>query len=326
LDQSRIDVACSSHFENWVPSMSAMNLDTDILDISSLEYVDQDAASNFECPLCMSVFNDPVLVCSHEHHMCRSCALHQRETCSECPTCRSRLHISEGQRFLRNMLDGLQVHCVNRARGCDVTMERKDLKKHISKCGFSLVKCPHCTTMMERHELFSQSSRHWHCDAARYGCEFLGQSDADVSVHLADCVIYKCRARFEEYDRRLAEAEEMAPPVGSMLAWTGTRNQLPRCWALCDGQQGRPNRVREFVEERSRSGQRRHFRRSSRRSCSRRRWNSRSYSRRSRSMRRWSLGAPGETRSERYELAYIVRVPVDNSARDNRSAPAGSGG
>lgn len=254
----------------------------DTLDLSTIEYVDPEAAGKLWCPLCMSVLEDPVVVCKNEHHLCRSCAREQRRISDRCPTCRKRLDIRDGQRFLRSSLDDLRAYCPNRVRGCCETLRREELRAHVARCPYSVVGCPHCDATMERRFL-TDDGLHLHCDAAGFGCDFVGGGRAEVAAHVVDCAVCKCRPQFERYERQLAALERAAVPVGAMLAWAGPPTSLPSGWALCDGKCGRPDRREEFVEER----------RSKRRK--RRRSGSRSRSRK-------------ESRGAWYSTAYIVRV------------------
>lgn len=256
---------------------------SEAVDMNSLEYVDQEAAGKLECPFCMSVLDDPVVVCKNEHHLCRACAKEQQRSSDRCPTCRKRLDIRDGQRFLRSSLNDLRVHCPNRARGCSRTLRREELAAHMTTCSFTVVTCMHCDVKMERR-LLGENGVHWHCDAARFGCDFVGSSRSDVAVHIVDCAVFKCRSQFEQYERRIAALERAAVPVGAMVAWSGAPSTLRDGWALCDGRGGRPDRREEFVEER------RSKKRKKRRSCSR------------------SGSAEGEGGSAWYSLAYIVRV------------------
>lgn len=272
------------------------------VDMRNLEYVDEEAASKFECPLCISVLHDPVVVCKNEHHLCRSCFIMQRNGQKECPTCRSALQVREGQRFLKNRLEELVVRCPN--WGCLETPMRSHVQAHQSTCPFSVIKCPHCATKMERR-LFGDKSEHWHCDAVRFGCEFLGKSDSEVAVHLVDCAVFKCRARFEEYDRRLFALEQTAVPLGSMVAWAGRPDTLPKGWALCDGKEGRPDRQREFKQQVPRGSEKSRTKRSKRSTSSGDSSGVHIPRRRSRSGRRDGVVPIRDTH---YSLAYIIRT------------------
>jgi len=283
------------------------------VDMTSLEYVNEQAAEKLLCPLCLSVLNDPVVVCRNEHHLCRTCSDEQRRSADspeECPECRERLHVKEGQRYLKSNLDELLVKCPNQVRGCSLTPTRGDVCAHVASCGFSVVKCEYCEAVMERQ--FLSEGSHLHCDAVRFGCEFIGKSDTEVAVHLVDCAVFKCRPQFDEYERRIAALEQTALPVGAMIGWAGATASLPHGWALCDGKHERPDRRREFVKERQREKGRKH------RSDSRkRRKRDRDKESRSRTPRRSS------SRSVvRYSLAYIVRVESSlcgkQSARSSR--------
>mmetsp|Transcript_35361 Transcript_35361/g.94160 ORF Transcript_35361/g.94160 Transcript_35361/m.94160 type:complete len:293 (-) Transcript_35361:76-954(-) len=212
--------------------------------------------------MCSDVFNDPVVVCEGEHHLCRACMetlrRHHRHS-RKCPECRRPFKIGAGQRFLKTMLDGLKVYCPNQARGCEATPKRGELRHHIEACPLTLVACLYCSEKMERRVMVRS---HLHCDAARFGCEFVAGCEAGVAVHLVECAVAKCRAQFERYERQIAELKLSVVPPGALIPWAGRRSRLPAGWALCDGERGRPDRSGDFeVATSSSSGGRRKRRR-----------------------------------------------------------------
>lgn len=224
------------------PVIPAFDIETD-----DLEYVDAEAAGKVHCPMCLSVFFDPVLVCREEHHLCRPCA--ERLACGPkracvCPTCRRKLHIRPGQRFLRGVVNELLVRCPS--RGCAETPTREALPSHLGVCPFVVIKCDHCEATMERRQF---AAAHHHCDAARWGCEFVGSGDVEVSVHLAECAVFRCRRMFERFEQEIADLRCAAVPAGAMLPWHGPASRLPGGWAFCDGEDGRPDRTEDAIEK-----------------------------------------------------------------------------
>ncbi|CAE8743211.1 unnamed protein product [Polarella glacialis] len=234
-----------------------------------LEHVDEEAAEQVQCPMCHDVFMDPVLVCDAEHHLCRSCAnslvmlpaqrdrkcprgeellelprrVLQRSEMKlpRCPSCRQKVHIRDGQRFLRNMVAQLRVRCPNKARGCAETPTREQVESHVRACPYSVVKCEFCSLTTERQLL---SHTHHHCDAARFGCDFVSDNDSAVTMHLVDCPVSKCQRQFERYEEQIAKLQREVIPPGGILPWSGKR--LPEGWALCDGQNGWPDLSQQF--------------------------------------------------------------------------------
>eukprot|EP00442_Polarella_glacialis_P000048 CAMPEP_0115104588 /NCGR_PEP_ID=MMETSP0227-20121206/35416_1 /TAXON_ID=89957 /ORGANISM="Polarella glacialis, Strain CCMP 1383" /LENGTH=313 /DNA_ID=CAMNT_0002501557 /DNA_START=32 /DNA_END=973 /DNA_ORIENTATION=- len=210
-----------------------------------LEHVDEEAAEQVQCPMCHDVFMDPVLVCDAEHHLCRSCAnslvMLPAQRDRKCPSCRQKVHIRDGQRFLRNMVAQLRVRCPNKARGCAETPTREQVESHVRACPYSVVKCEFCSLTTERQLL---SHTHHHCDAARFGCDFVSDNDSAVTMHLVDCPVSKCQRQFERYEKQIAKLQREVIPPGGILPWSGKR--LPEGWVLCDGQNGWPDLSQQF--------------------------------------------------------------------------------
>jgi len=198
------------------------------------------------CPLCLEVLTDPVQVCKREHHFCRGCAhtlkaLPLRDR--KCPECRGKLSITDGQRFLRNAVEHLRVRCPNQAKGCSETPTRTTLDEHLADCPLQDVKCQHCSVTMERQLL---RALHHHCDATRFGCDFVADTDEEVTVHLAGCVVSKCRKAFQALEQENAELRRSVIPPGAIIAWSGLKTKLPADWVFCDGEHGSPDFSGDF--------------------------------------------------------------------------------
>lgn len=160
-------------------------------------------AELLQCPVCLDVLSDPVLVCTGEHHLCRKCADGLRT--NKCPVCRKKVKKSNPQRLVKNSLAKLRVHCPNKERGCDAVLFHPDMTAHLAVCPNEEVKCQHCEIMMERLQL---SLRHHHCKAVRFGCDFVAEGEEAIAAHQSECAVAKCSKQFESYDQQIAELKQ----------------------------------------------------------------------------------------------------------------------
>ena len=55
------------------------------------------------------------------------------------------------------------------------------------------------------------------------------------------------RTRLDQTERRLYRTEQHLMPRGAVVMWTGTRNDIPNGWRLCDGTNGTPDLRNRFV-------------------------------------------------------------------------------
>lgn len=104
---------------------------------NNLEFVEP-LPEEFECAMCLTVMNDPLLIlCGHR--FCRRC-LEDRireEPDKKCPICDVYIEDSMPDKAIERKIKSLQVYCINRADGCEWTGELVSLQSHLQKnCSF----------------------------------------------------------------------------------------------------------------------------------------------------------------------------------------------
>ena len=158
------------------------------LDVNLFE---DDVADEFICKICNKVLLNP-LVAGCSHVFCEPCLLRRIEskgTRAQCPVCTSAL---DPDTFLTSSIDfklrllNLKIRCSNkcgetfslgdlpdhseicpnapvfcefRKRGCQKTVRRSDLKKHLDECDFRSVECEACGYVTVYRDLFTHQSR-----------------------------------------------------------------------------------------------------------------------------------------------------------------------
>lgn len=121
------------------------------MDFKSLKYLEYD--DNLNCPICQQPFLQPMTtICGHT--FCKLCISECLSLSSSdqntgyCPLDRTPIDASKIQELfptplvIANIVDDLQVHCLNQTRGCEWIGLRWESERHFCiDCGFTMVSC-----------------------------------------------------------------------------------------------------------------------------------------------------------------------------------------
>jgi hypothetical protein len=155
------------------PSMSPSEFTTDFFMEHpnsiplELRIVDQDAAKELQCGICLQLLNNP-RQCKNGHLFCMDCISQSLEKNRECPQCRCPLRIEELARslFVERHLRILKVYCRHHfaynedggwypaVYGCNETLSQETAHNHESTCGYALVLCKYssaCGKLRKAH-------------------------------------------------------------------------------------------------------------------------------------------------------------------------------
>ncbi|XP_046841384.1 kelch-like protein diablo [Xenia sp. Carnegie-2017] len=126
----------------------------------------------FECPICFTIFKDPVQ-CLNEHYFCRTCIERYLLTSDKCPECRCHLtrETLKTARLMREMLENVDIRCVNANRGCPQTLKLKFLQRHEKNCGYSPTPCRNkgCDEIINKNEIEKHEKER--CEFRLIDCE-----------------------------------------------------------------------------------------------------------------------------------------------------------
>ena len=113
-----------------------------------------------ECPVCLNILANPHLVSCCGHNFCESCIERVKASNGACPMCKERDFQAMVNKERLRIINGLQVYCPNRRRGCQWNGELKNLSTHLNKgkregeCQYEEVKCRYkCREIAQRQQL-----------------------------------------------------------------------------------------------------------------------------------------------------------------------------
>uniref|UniRef100_A0A1X7SL45 RING-type domain-containing protein n=1 Tax=Amphimedon queenslandica TaxID=400682 RepID=A0A1X7SL45_AMPQE len=100
-----------------------------------------------ECPVCLNILTDPHLVSCCGHNFCGSCIERVKASNGSCPMCKEKEYIVVVNKERFRIINGLEVYCSNKEKGCEWKGELKNMSTHLNKekregeCQYEEVKC-----------------------------------------------------------------------------------------------------------------------------------------------------------------------------------------
>ncbi|XP_019855049.1 PREDICTED: TNF receptor-associated factor 5-like, partial [Amphimedon queenslandica] len=156
-----------------------------------------------ECPVCLHIFTDPHQVSCCGRNFCQSCIERIKASNGSCPMCKEERYQFFEDKNISRIINGLQVYCTNKAKGCQWKGDLKYLPTHLSKemregdCQFEKVKCRYdkCRIRNQRQHLNIHEKAV--CDQRPYSCEHCYAEGTYLSItflHIKVCSKYptKC--------------------------------------------------------------------------------------------------------------------------------------
>ena len=179
------------------------------------EFIDPPPESmQTECPVCLSVLQDPYQVDCCGYRFCRLCIEQVVDEEAPCPCCKSEEFDTYEDRRLRRSLGGLKVCCSNKKRGCEWEGELDKLREHLNSdgmesgpgrasagaaekllnagCPFMELKCLYCSNLFQRSKLLEHQNSL--CPLRPTVCTYCDKycsSNEDVTTtHWSRCAYY----------------------------------------------------------------------------------------------------------------------------------------
>ena len=113
-----------------------------------------------ECPVCLNILANPHLVSCCGHNFCEDCIERVKASNGACPMCKERRYQSFIDKKCLRIINGLQVYCTNKDKGCQWKGELKNLSTHLNKgkregeCQYQQgIECRYCRGIGQRRHL-----------------------------------------------------------------------------------------------------------------------------------------------------------------------------
>ena len=194
-----------------------------------------------ECPICLNVLANPHLVSCCGHNFCESCIERVKASNGPCPMCNERSFQAMVNKERLRIINGLQVYCTNRRRGCQWKGELKNLSTHLNKgkrvgeCQHEEVKCRYkCREIAQRQQLKHHEDKE--CLQRPFECQYCklkGTYHSITEEHYKNCSKYpvlcpnKCTAHEMPRGSVTDHVNNECPlqPVDCVFSWAGCKER-----------------------------------------------------------------------------------------------------
>lgn len=155
-------------------------------------FKDQELARGYLCPLCSQILFNPVgTPCGHQ--FCHDCILtHVREH-QTCPVSKAKLELKDIKMSLlyMNIIENLDVTCVNKSEGCSWEGKFRDLQAHFrNECRYTQVKCQYkqCRFWDQRRKIRLHTRK---CPHRQVKCRYCQEimTQAALEKHSKQCKV-----------------------------------------------------------------------------------------------------------------------------------------
>ena len=194
-----------------------------------------------ECPVCLSILTDPHLVTCCGHNFCGSCIERVKASDGSCPMCKEKEYQSFVDKKCLRIINGLEVYCINKKKGCQWKGELKNMSTHLNKekregdCQYEEVKCRYekCQERKQRkHIKFHEDHR---CPQRPSNCKYCGSKGTFLSItkdHYEECRQYPvtcpkgcASATMPRYGLKYHINECPLQPVDCVFSWAGCNDK-----------------------------------------------------------------------------------------------------
>ncbi|XP_019860742.1 PREDICTED: TNF receptor-associated factor 3-like isoform X2 [Amphimedon queenslandica] len=194
-----------------------------------------------ECPVCLNILTDPHLVSCCGHNFCGSCIERLKASNGSCPLCKEKEYQAMVNKERFRIINGLEVYCSNKEKGCQWKGELKNMSTHLNKekregeCQYEEVKCRYekCQERKQRRYLKYHEDRE--CPQRPFQCQYCRRKGTFLSItkdHYEECRQYpvtcpnKCSSTNMPRGSLTAHINECPlEPVDCVFSWAGCNDK-----------------------------------------------------------------------------------------------------
>ena len=195
-----------------------------------------------ECPICLNILRDPHIVSCCGHNFCGSCIERVKASNGSCPMCKEKEYQSFiDKKCLRN-INGLEVYCINKKKGCQWKGELKNMSTHLNKekregdCQYEEVKCQYEECQERKQRRYLKNHEDKECPQRPFQCQYCGEEDTFLYItldHYEECEEYpvtcpnKCVSTNMPRGSLTAHVNRECPlePVDCVFSWAGCNDK-----------------------------------------------------------------------------------------------------
>ena len=194
-----------------------------------------------ECPVCLNILTDPHLVSCCGHNFCGSCIERVKASDGSCPMCKEKEYQAIPDKKCSRIINGLEVYCSNKEKGCQWKGELKNMSTHLNKekregeCQYEEVKCQYEKCQGRKQRRYLKDHEDKECPQRPFQCQYCGEEGTFLSItkdHYEECRQYpitcsnKCVSTNMPRGSLTAHINECPlEPVDCVFSWAGCNDK-----------------------------------------------------------------------------------------------------
>ena len=195
-----------------------------------------------ECPVCLNILTDPHLVSCCGHNFCGSCIGRVRASNGSCPMCKEKKYQAMADKKCLRIINGLEVYCSNKKKGCQWKGELKNMSTHLNKekregeCQYEEVKCRYKKCQERKQRRYLKYHEDKGCPQRPFKCRYCRRKGTFLSItkdHYEECSQYpvtcpnKCVSTNMPRGSLTAHVNRECPlePVDCVFSWAGCNDK-----------------------------------------------------------------------------------------------------
>ena len=194
-----------------------------------------------ECPICLNILTDPHLVSCCGHNFCGSCIERVKASNGSCPMCQEEEYQVVINKERLRIINGLEVYCSNKKKGCQWKGELKNISTHLNKekregeCQYEEVKCRYEKCQERKQRRYLEDHEDEECPQRPFECQYCRSKGTFLSItkdHYEECWWYpvtcpnKCVSTNMPRGSVTAHINECPlEPVDCVFSWAGCNDK-----------------------------------------------------------------------------------------------------
>uniref|UniRef100_A0A1X7UIT4 RING-type domain-containing protein n=1 Tax=Amphimedon queenslandica TaxID=400682 RepID=A0A1X7UIT4_AMPQE len=201
----------------------------------------EELPNDLKCPVCLNILTDPHLVSCCGHNFCGSCIERVKASNGSCPMCKEEEYQSFVDKKCLRIINGLEVYCSNKEKGCQWKGELKNMSTHLNKekregeCQYEEAKCRYEKCQERKQRRYLKDHEDKECPQRLFQCQYCGEEGTFLSItkdHYEECRQYpvtcpnKCSSTNMPRGSLTAHINECPlEPVDCVFSWAGCNDK-----------------------------------------------------------------------------------------------------